>query len=377
MHFILKREKIVNLLSKLNIYIKNNIKDIILSNILIILVDKKLHLLVTNLNIEINYIINLSNKEFIKNGSITVNLNKFFQLCKNYPKESYIDINYYNKRLCISCLNIKSYLSTLSSNNFPILNKNILFDNNFIISSNIFKRIIYSIYFSMGNEDIYYYLSGMLIEYSNLILYFVTTDSYRMSIYKLKDNFDYRQKKIFSIIISNDLVLELLKLLNDIDNKNIYFSFNKSIIKIIFDNFIIYSNLIDGNFPDYKNILYSFKKYLFVDIDILNFKNALIRNFVISNNVSNYVTLEFNKNQLLILANDNNNNEIRENIIINNDKNIQISLNIKYILDIVKCISNLNNNTKIRFFLKDSYSIIKIIDIENIYLIYMIMPIQL
>ncbi len=375
MHFILKKEKLVNILNKFNTYIIKDSKNIILSNILINLFEKKLHLIVTNLDIEINFFIVLSRKEFIKNGSITVNLYKLYKLCFSYPKEEYIDLNYINNRLCISCLNIKTFLSTLPIDDFPLINKKIIYNNNISISSIYLKEIISSIYFSMGNQDIYFYLNGMLIEFFDYFLYFVTTDSYRISIYKLLNNFINITENSFSIIIPRNLVLELLKLLNFINNENIFFYFNKNTIKIIFGNFIIYSNLIDGNFPDYKNILFLFKKHIYIDLNILDFKNALIRNSIISNNFSNYVTLNFSKNKLFIYTNDSNNNEIKEYILINySGKNIEISFNIKYILDILKYI---NVFSKIRFFLKDSSSIVKIININNILLTYMVMPIQL
>ncbi len=375
MHFIIEKEKIVILLSKFNTYISKSLKNPILSNILLILSFNKLVFIVTNLDMEINYNIILSNGEFFKDGSITVNLNKFYELCNSFPKGSVIDINYYKNKLIISCLNSVSSLSTLPVSNFPILNKNIFFNYNFCIDSFIFKNIIYNLHLFMGNQDIYYYLNGMLIEFINNFLYFVTTDGYRISIYKLLDNFIYKRNKFFYLIIPRKLIIELFKLLDLINNKNIFFYINKNIIKIIYGNIIIYSSLIDGSFPDYKNILYLSNKYIYIDINSNDLKNALIRCSIINNNLSSYVTLIFYDNFLLVYSNDFNNNKIKEKISINyNGNKIEISFNIKYILDIFKSIKN---NLNIRFYIKDSLSITKIVDINNIFLTYMVMPVQL
>ncbi len=375
MHFIIEREKIVILLSKFNTYISNSLKNPILSNILLILKYNKLIFIVTNLDMEINYSIILSNGEFFKDGSITVNLNKFCELCKSFPKGSVIDINYLKRKLIISCLNSISSLSTLPVKEFPLLNKNIYFNYNFSINSNIFKNIIFNLYLFMGNQDIYYYLNGMLIEFRDNFLYFVATDGYRISIYKLLNNFDYKMNKFFYLIIPRKLIIELFKLLDLINSENVFFHVNNNMVKIIYGNIIIYSSLIDGSFPDYKNILYLSKKYIYVDIDIKNLKNALIRSSIINNNLSSYVTLIFSNNSLLIYSNDFNNNEISEKIFIDYIGNkIEISFNIKYILDIFRSIKN---NLNIRFYIKDSLSITKIVDINNIFLTYMIMPVQL
>ncbi len=375
MNFIIKREKIIILLSKFNTYVSNSSKNPILSNILLILKFNRLDLIVTNLDMEINYSIILSNKEFLKSGSITVNLNKFYELCKSFPKNENINIFYSKKRLVLSCLNSICLLSTLPVNNFPILNKNILFNCNFFINSYILKNIIFNLYLFIGNQDIYYYLNGMLIEFKNDFLYFVATDGYRISTYKLLDKFNYKKKIFFSVIIPRKLIIELFKLLDLIINENIYFYFNNNMIKVIYGNIIIYSSLIDGSFPDYENILYLSKEYFYIDVNIKDFKNSLLRASIINSNLSSYVTLIFYNNFLLIYSNDFNNNEIKEKIFIKYiGKKIEISFNIKYILDIFKSIKK---SSEIRIYMKDSSSIVKIIDINNIFLTYMIMPIQL
>ncbi len=375
MHFIIKKEKIIILLSKFNTYINKSSKNPILSNILLILKKNKLNFIVTNLDMEISYTIILSKNEFFNDGSITVNLNKFYELCCSFPKNSIINISYLKKKFKITCLNSISLLSTLPSNDFPLLNKNIFFDFNFSLNSYILKNIIFNIYLFIGDQDIYYYLNGMLIELYDNILYFVTTDGYRISVYKLLNNFEYKKNKYFSLIIPKNLIIELFKLLNLNINENIFFYVNNNMIKIIYNNIIIYSSLIDGSFPDYKSILCLSNNYIYVDIDIKEIKNALIRASIINGNLFSYVTLIFYNNLLLIYTNDFNNNKIKEKIFLDyNGKKIEISFNIKYILDIFKSIRKCS---KIRFYIKDSYSIIKIIDINNIFLTYMIMPVKL
>ncbi len=379
MKFFIKKEKIFNVLSKLNTYVSISNKNIILTYVLIKLNDFVLNLVVTDLDIEINCYIKLDKKNVFSNGSLTVNLHNLYELFRTYHKDDLVFLNLYKNRLKLSCLKSVSLLNTLPVQQFPILDKNFSFNYKFSVSSNLLKKIIFSTYFSIGNQDIYYYLNGMLIEYNSKygFFFFVTTDSYRISIYKLdvKYFFLVNKKKNFSLIISRKLIMELFKFLSFLDNQNIFFEIGTNIVKIFFDNYIIYSSLINGSFPDYKNIILSIKDYFFVDINLFLFKNALLRSSVISSNLLNYVNLHFKKNCLILTSDDSNNNEIKEKILINYiGDNININLNIKFILDILNTIKN---SDKIRIYFKDNNSIVKILNIDNKFVNYMIMPIQL
>ncbi len=376
MYFRIEKKKIINLLSKFNSYIGKSKNNTILSNILLILYKKKLKFIVTNLDIEISAYIILDDNNFnYISGSTTVNLNKLYDLCRNFSDNENIYFLLLKNRLKIFCLNSLIYLSTLPVNDFPIFKKSILFSKKISISSFVFRKIISLIYFSIGDQDIFFYLNGMLIEYKKKNLYFVTTDSYRISFYNLKDNFIYSKEDSFSFILSRNLVLILLKLFDKLNNENVFLEWNNNIIKIIFNNFIIYSSLIDGSFPDYKSIILSTKDYKYIDIDVLEFKSCLMRVSVISGSLFSYVTFLFKDNFLYMINSDSNNNEIKEKISINYfGKNLEISFNIKYILDIIKSI---NKDNIIRFFFKDSDSIAKIISLNNKFSIYMLMPIKL
>ncbi len=377
MKFYIKKKKIFKLLSKLNNYVGNSLKNPIINNVLIELNKKVLVLIVTNLEIEIRYNILMTKKDILECGIITVSIRKLYELFYTYLKNEKILFYLYKKRLKISYLNSISYLSTLESSYFPIFNKKIFIKNKFSISNILLKNIIKLTYFSIGDQNVYHYLNGMLIEFVNDIFFFVTTDGYRISIYKLNLGFlNYKKKKKFFFIISKKLVLELLKLLDFLENTDVIFEINENIIKIIFGNFIIYSSLVNGNFPDYKNILFVVKNYNFVDINIIDLKNVLLRSSAVSGCCLNYVTFTFSNNFLFVFSSDSNNNEINERIIINNFNkiNLKISFNIKYILDIINCIKD---TYEVRFFLKDYNSIVKIVDINNKYINYMVMPVVL
>ncbi len=377
MKFFIKKKKIFNILSKLNTYIGISNKNIILTHVLISISNSILSFKVTDLDMEINCKIILSKKNIISIGSFTVNLRNLYELFRTYSNNDVIIWNLCENRLKLSCLKSTTLLNTLPILQFPILNKKFLFYCKFSVSSNILKKIIFSIYFSMGNQDIYYYLNGMLIEFKDGFFFFVTTDSYRISIYKLSIKYFslFNVKQNFSLIISRKLVMELFKFFDILEDKQVFFELDLNMIKISFENYIIYSSLINGSFPDYSNIFISIKNYFFVDLDLILFKNALLRSSIISSSVLNYVNLYFKNNYLILTSDDSNNNEIKEKILINyTGNNISINLNIKFILDIL---NSIQNSSKVRIYFKDDNSIVKILNFNNKFVNYMIMPIQL
>ncbi len=380
MKFFIKKKKIIKLLGKLNSCITINFKNPILSNILLLLKENCLYLTVTNLDIEINYNIILPKNSILEVGEITVNIRKFYDLCNTFSDESnlLIDVNNNLNLIRIICEKSILTLSGLSTKHFPLLEKNnLIFRYKFVFSINLLRNIIYNISFSISNNDIHNYLNGLLVEFYNNFFFFVTTDSYRLSIYKTAD-YSYLNIKNynFNFILSRKLVLALYKFLDFIKiDSNIIFEVNKNLAKITFDNFVIYSSLIDGIFPDYKNILLMTKLYNYLIIDIKSFKSALLRSAIISSYTYSYVTLTFDKHCLKIYSNNSFSDEIIEKIYINyKGKKFKVHLNVKFILDVLNVVKN---SSLIRFYFHKHNSVIKINDNKNLNILYIIMPLKL
>ncbi len=377
MKFIVEKEKVIKQLSKLSNYLSSSVKNPILSNILLFINLKTLFFVVTDLNIEIKFSINLIKKDILKSGSITVNAVKLYEICNSFPKNSKLIISLKKKKLRISYLNSNVFLSTISSKHFPFIIKKFKYKYKFLVSSCLLKEIISSIYFAIGSQDIYYYLNGILIEYKNNNFYFVATDGHRMSVYKLISNFSFllNKKNNFSVIISRKFIFELLKILTSISIENdVLFKISDYSIKLYFGGFIMYSRLINGSFPDYKNI-YLFKNYECIVLDVFDFKNALLRSSIINDFLYNYVTFYIKKNILCVFSVNNNNDEIKESLFIDyHGLELEISFNVKYLLDIL---NSIKKSSKINFYFKNSYSIVKINSVDNIYIDHMIMPIKI
>ncbi|MDE5285761.1 MAG: DNA polymerase III subunit beta, partial [Buchnera aphidicola] len=119
-------------------------------------------------------------KNEYKEGKITVSGRKMLDICRNTTKNSNIHIELKNNKIYVNSKNSNYILTTLPAKNFP-KNQNFNYISKFSIHSNILKEMIEKTEFSMGKQDVRYYLNGMLLEKSGIILRIVATDGYRLA----------------------------------------------------------------------------------------------------------------------------------------------------------------------------------------------------
>ncbi|MFI4853284.1 MAG: DNA polymerase III subunit beta [Candidatus Makana argininalis] len=366
MKFIVERNILLKPLQQVIKPLNNKPKLPILNNILLKIKKKCLILIGTDLDIEISVTVNLIKVYTI--GSITIPALKFFNIFKKLPNKSEVKIKIKKDLLKIRYKKIIYYISTLPSDNFPIikfLKSNVELN---LYQSN-FKNLIESIIFSMANQDVRYYLNGMLFETKDNYLNMVSTDGHRLS---LSSCLIKKKMSFNSSIIPRKGIVVLYRLL---DNKNILLKIKIGDNHLIVEkeNYTFISKKIDGKFPDYKEVIPKiYNKKIIVNNKLL--QQALSRASIISNEKFNIVNLLFKKNKLKINSNNTSKEKSEEIIeIIYNDKDIKISFNVNYILDVLyslKC-------KFIKIFIIDEKSCIKIEDNSSSLFRYVIMPIIL
>lgn len=366
MKFIIEREKLIKPLQKVNNSISMRPILPILCNLLLKLENHTLSLIGTDLEIEI--IANIKLKEIIKNGSITVPSRKFFDICRSFPNQSKITISLEKKYLIITSKKTRFSLSTLPSDDFPITHK-IKTKIKFNISQNKLKNLIESTQFSMANQDVRYYLNGMLFETEKNKLRCVATDGHRLAICTLNTDQNILKK---SIIIPRKGIIELTRILEN-NEKNLKIIIGNNNIRIYFDNFIFTSKLIHARFPDYQQVLPKNPDKILV-ANYEKIKQAFLRASILSNEKFKGVRLYITKNKLTITANNQEQEESEEIIDVQYDNEIlEIGFNVNYILDVL----NVLKSKKIYLLLTNSNSSIKIKEENNNSVFYIIMPMRL
>ncbi|WP_367675099.1 DNA polymerase III subunit beta [Buchnera aphidicola] len=237
------------------------------------------------------------------------------------------------------------------------------------MSEKDFKKNIKYTNFCIANSDVRHYLNGMLFEIKENYIRSTSTDGYRISTYKKKIKIENLKE---SIIIPKSTINELSKILQDKSSLIKISIFNKQNIRIKTNDLTFTSKLIDGEFPNCKNLFVQEKIKKKITINTKKFQEALYRISILCNEQFNGISLYINNKNIKITS-QNQKDEYAEEIIEiidQNDSNeINISINVNYILDVLKVIKG----TSLQLTINNDLSNIQIKDLENSSSKYLIM----
>ncbi len=217
----------------------------ILWNILIKVNYKNIMLVANNLDIAIEYNIS-ENLEIISEWDFCIN-SRLFSSFINLSNDDKIEIKLLeNEHMEMKTESSDIKIKWISALEFPIIS-NVKEDKNFTISWKILKNSIEKTLFSASEWNIRPTLAWIYLKVSNNLATFASTDSFRMSEFKIK--IDYLEEE-FSKIIPSKTASELKSIIKDNDEIKIITSDNQ--ILFLFGNVKLYSRLLNGKFPDYE-----------------------------------------------------------------------------------------------------------------------------
>lgn len=336
MKFIIYRDILIKSLTLL-IGLTNKHQTIpILSNILIkVYKNNFIEMISSNLEMELKSKIYI-NVNIEKSGSTTVSAMKLMYICKSLPENTKIKFETINNKLLIYTNNSKFILSTINSNLFP--NFDINKKNNLIIKINkkILKNLIQLTIFSMAEEDIRYYLNGMLLEINKNTIITVATDGHRLAIcskYMINNIYNGLKK----IILPRKSIFILIRLLNE-EDEIINLTIGINFFKIKIKNFIFITKNIDGQFPNYKEVIPKlYKNRILINKNELRL--ALIRSAIFSKEKNKSIVFKIKHKELYINSINSEKEIVKEYISINyNGNKIEIGFNVDYLIDVLNVI---------------------------------------
>ncbi len=337
-----------------------------LSNVLIRTSENSLTLTATDLEIELVSQINIIVDE---PGEITVPARKLLDIYKALPNEAIIKFSVVDGKARIQSGRSRFTLTTLPANDFPSLDTiNSIYE--FEIPQNILRDIIDKTAFAMAQQDVRYYLNGLMLELSANYLRAVATDGHRLAYCQKETNADIADIK--QVILPRKGVLELVRLLGDTkDSVKIILGSNH--LQVEFDGFKLTSKLIDGRFPDYNRVMPTGgDNILRVDRDQL--RQALMRASILSNEKYRGIRLLLENNLIKLQAQnpDQEEADIEQEVDYSGD-DIEIGFNVNYLLDVL----NVTNSDIVQATLSDSNSSFLLTYPDQTDCKYVIMPMRL
>lgn len=302
----------------------------ILSNVLIQKKSKIISFLTSDIDIQVNAIFQVENDQ---DFALTVSAKKLQDILRSLDEDAVITFIRKEEKLQVKSGKSIFSLQILPPEKFPVVSEDKENASSIVLQQNTFKTLLNHVHYAIAEQDIRYYLNGVLLSIENTQLDVVGTDTHQLAHTTTTiEPTNINQK----VILPRKTVLELIKLLNDNDAP-ITIDFFPKIIKFTFSNITLLSKLIDGNYPNYKRVIPTQNEKKF-DIDRLNFLHALQRVSILSDTNDKFrpVRLIIDKEKLSIICKNNEQEAAIEEIAIEYDESsIDINLNITYLMSLL------------------------------------------
>jgi len=367
MKFAVSREALIKPLQLVAGVVEKRQTLPVLANVLMVLEGDKLSLTGTDLEVEIVGRLQLS--EVSGDGEITVPAKKFLDICRALPEGSKIEFSLSDQKVTVKSGKTRFTLSTLPANDFPAVDQG-ADDLNFACEQKEVKRLIDRTSFAMAQQDVRYYLNGMLWEVRNQEIRVVATDGHRLAMCTRPVNVVVDQNK--QAILPRKGVIELSRLLNESD-ETVEVSIGTSHIRAITKDYTFTSKLVDGKFPDYERVLPKGGDKIILG-DRAELKQAFARTSILSNEKYRGVRLELSSGVLTIVANNPEQEEAQDQVTVEYEgESLEVGFNVSYLQDV----SNVLDSEKIKITLSDSNSSALLEEPENSDSAYVVMPMRL
>ncbi len=338
----------------------------ILSNVLIQLADGRLSLTGTDLEVEIVGHLNLNAPS--ESGEITVPARKLMDICRSLPDGAEITFSEEGGRVLVTSGRSRFTLSSLPANEFPSVDDG-PGKREFVISQSELKQLISHTSFAMAQQDVRYYLNGMLLEVGENRARVVATDGHRLAMMDVQ--VPSLDGELTQAILPRKGVIELSRLLADDGEVTVVLGNNH--IRIATEEFRFTSKLVDGAYPDYDRVLpKGGDKQMMGNREEL--RNAFSRTAILSNEKYRGVRLLLSEGQLTLVANNPEQEEAQEDVTVNyTAEDLEVGFNVSYVIDVLNVLSG----DEARFTLSDANSSALIEDPAKESAVYVVMPMRL
>jgi DNA polymerase III subunit beta len=366
MKFVISREALLRPLNLVAGVVEKRQTLPILANVLVSLEKGRLSLTGTDLEVEL--VGRVPVDKATESGEITVPARKLVDICKSLPEQSELQFSLESQKLQVRSGRSRFLLSTLPASEFPSFEQGqtkLEFD----ISQGDLKSLIDRTAFAMAQQDVRYYLNGMLWELKQGKFKVVATDGHRLALCGFGSVNVSGEKQA---ILPRKAVLELARLLSD-DEATMHISIGDNNMQATTGDFTFSSKLVDGKFPDYEKVLpRAAEKELVADRE--GFRQALSRAAILSNEKYRGIRLHLGDSELKIIANNPEQEEAEETLAVDySSGDLEIGFNVGYLLDVASVIKG----NKIKVSLSDSNSSALLEDYDSDKALYVVMPMRL
>ncbi len=310
----------------------------ILSNILIRQDQEKTTFLASDSDIQIKTEIKPS-LDPGQHFSMTVPAKKLQDILRSLANDGEIRLARQDDHLQVKSGKSAFNLQILPAEDFPEITETSEPEATVTLSQKTLKNLLHHIQFCVAQQNIRYYMNGLLLSTHEQQLTGVSTDGHRLAL--LATQLNQTQPKQ-EVIIPRKTAIELSKLLTDSDDLVKIEYFQKK-IRFSFSDTVLISKVIEGKFPDYNRVIPLNNDKTF-EIDRITLLQSLQRVSILSNVSENFrgVRLIISSGNLCIICKNSEQEEAQEELEIDyqDEKNLDVSMNINYLMDILNNVNS-------------------------------------
>ncbi len=316
----------------------------ILANVLLSARNNRLSITGTDLEVEL---VASSEASVQQPGDVTVPGRKLLDIFRALPEGVNVTMATEGERVIVRAGRSRFTLSSLPAAEYPVVEE-INAQQTLALPQAEFRRLIEKTHFSMAQQDVRYYLNGLLVEADGKTLRAVATDGHRLAICEC--SLDGKANAAQQVIVPRKGVLELQRLLGSEGMLELAIGTNH--IRAQIGDVRFTSKLIAGRFPEYGRVIpASPTRVLEGDREML--RQALQRTAILSNEKYRGVRLTVKPDLLTVQAHNPEQEEAEDQVEVSyQGEEVEIGFNVTYLLDALAAV----DGEKVQIGLGDSNS---------------------
>lgn len=331
MKFSIQREKLLQPITQVVGVVERRQTLPVLANFLISTRNGKLSITGTDMEVEL---ITTVDAQVESEGETTVPARKLVDIVRMLPDGVNITAVSEGDKLTVSSGKGRYTLATLPATEFPATDQVETLEV-LNIQEDKLKNVLDKTAFAMANQDVRYYLNGLLFDFHDNDLSTVATDGHRLAICDLDTDLSVAEER--QLIVPRKGVLELSRMLSD-SKDPVELALGKNHIRLVKGSTVFTSKLIDGRFPEYRAVIpKGTDRHILINRDA--FIRALQRASILSNEKYKGVRLEAESGRVKIIAHNPQHEEAIEELEAElNFDQLAIGFNVTYLLDALTAI---------------------------------------
>ena len=248
MRFSLQREVFLKPLTQVVNVVERRQTLPVLANLLVQVSGGQLSLTGTDLEVEM---VARTGVDDAQDGETTIPARKLFEIVRALPDGSKVTVSQSGDKVTVQAGRSRFTLASLPANDFPAIDE-VEATERIQVPEAALKELIERTAFAMAQQDVRYYLNGLLFDLGDSRLRCVATDGHRLALCEAPLDGAVTSKR--QIIVPRKGVTELQRLLEGGD-RELELELDRSHLRVKRDDVTFTSKLIDGRFPDYEAVI--------------------------------------------------------------------------------------------------------------------------